>query len=237
MVLCQTCQRGVSTERKTDKGLASKASPLSNQFDLQGISWLSLTPSIQSSLGIMPTQLSTRPISYHDSEKDAVTTGQNYFPDTCKEVYERHWRGQIDRLLKDPDAHPMALLGVVACMELALLCKKGLPLNPNAAEPRLGTTQIITFYFPDERFPGSHLLAEKLTNGLKHNAFIRAGLSLLDTLDGKLIYKPIERKGGELWVAPTAFWTHVKCQIEEIYAQCDCPYDTSQAPKPSQRPE
>ena len=60
--------------------------------------------------------------AYHIAKEIVnMTTGRraasNYFPKTCREVYERHWRDQIERLLQNPNDHPAALLGMVACME------------------------------------------------------------------------------------------------------------------------
>ena len=49
---------------------------------------------------------------------------------------------------------------------------------------------------------------------------------MLDTLNGQYIPEPIEREGKLVWVAPTAFWNHVKPQIERIYAHHNRPYDT-----------
>lgn len=150
----------------------------------------------------------------------------NYFPKTCREVYERHWRDQIGRLLQDPDDHAVALLRMVACMELAFLCKKGLPLNPKKRSQYPSPKRIIEEFFPRKIYPGAPELGSKLTNGLKHNSFIRRGVGLLDTLNGQLIPEPIEREGKLVWVAPTAFWHHVKPQIEAIYTHHNCPYDT-----------
>ena len=149
-----------------------------------------------------------------------------YFPKTCREVYERHWRDQIGRLLKDPDDHAVALLSMVACMELAFLCKKGLPLNPKKRGQFPSPKRIIEEYFPKRTFPAAPELGGKLTNGLKHNSFIRRGVGLLDTLNGQFIPEPIEREGKLVWVAPTAFWHHIKPQIEMIYVHHNCPYDT-----------
>lgn len=150
----------------------------------------------------------------------------NYFPKTCREVYEHHWRQQIEFLLKRPNDHAVALLGMVACMELAFLCKKGLPLNPKRPSQYPRAKQIIEEFFPTKTFPDSSELGNKLTNGLKHNSFIRKGVGLLDTLNGQLISEPIEREGKLVWVAPSAFWRHLKPQIEAIYAHHNCPYDT-----------
>ncbi len=159
-----------------------------------------------------------------------MTTGRfaeaNYFPKTCREVYERHWRDQIGRLLKSPDDHAVALLSMVACMELAFLCKKGLPLNPKKRNQYPSPKNIIEEFFPKRMFPGAPELGSKLTNGLKHNSFIRRGVGLLDILNGQYIPEPIEREGKLVWVAPSAFWNHIKPQIEAIYAHHNCPYDT-----------
>ena len=161
-----------------------------------------------------------------------MTTGRraasNYFPKTCREVYERHWRDQIERLLERPDDHAAALLSMVACMELAFLCKKGLPLHPKNHSQFPRASRIIEEFFPKKTFPGAPELGSKLSNGLKHNSFIRRGLGLLDSLHGHPIPEPIEREGSLVWVAPTAFWNHIKPQIEAIYAQHNCPYDTFQ---------
>ena len=161
-----------------------------------------------------------------------MTTGRfaasNYFPKTCREVFERHWRDQIERLLQHPDDHAAALLSMVACMELAFLCKKRLPLHPKKRSQYPSPKHIIEEFFPKKIYPGAPELGSKLTNGLKHNSFIRRGVGLLDTLNGKLIPEPIEREGKLVWVAPTAFWKHIKPQIEAIYAQHNCPYDTFQ---------
>ena len=159
-----------------------------------------------------------------------MTTGRftesNYFPKTCREVYEQHWRDQIENLLMRPDDHAVAFLGMVACMELAFLCKKGLPLNPRKRSQYPSPKHIIEEFFPKKIYPGSPELGSKLTNGLKHNSFVRRGVGLLDTLNGQLIPEPIEREGKLVWVAPTAFWYHMKPQIEAIYAKHNCPYDT-----------
>ena len=159
-----------------------------------------------------------------------MTTGRfaeaNDFPKTCREVYELHWRDQIDNLLKRPDDHAAALLGMVACMELAYLCKMGLPLNPKTRRKSPRPARIIEAFFPKTKYPDAPELAGKLTNGLKHNSFIRKGLGLLDTLNGQFIPEPIEREGKLVWVAPTAFWRRLKPQIEAIYSRHNCPYDT-----------
>ncbi len=159
-----------------------------------------------------------------------MTTGRfaesNYFPRTCREVYELHWRDQIDNLLKRPDDHAVALLGMVACMELAFLCKKGLPLNPKRRSQYPSPKRIIEEFFPRNIFPDAPELSGRLTNGLKHNSFIRKGVGLLDMLNGQFIPEPIEREGNLVWVAPTAFWRRLKPQIEAIYAHHNCPYDT-----------
>lgn len=159
-----------------------------------------------------------------------MTTGRraasNYFPKTCREIYERHWRDQIDRLLQNPNDHPAALLGMVACMELAFLCKRGLALNPKKRSWRPRPQQIIEEFFPKKQFPGSSRLGDLFANGLKHNSFIRKGVGLLDTLNGQPIPEPIEREDKIVWVAPTAFWNHLKPQIEAIYAKHSCRYDT-----------
>ena len=161
-----------------------------------------------------------------------MTTGRfaeaNDFPKTCREVYELHWRDQIDNLLKRPDDHAVALLAMVACMELAFLCKRGLPLYPKQRRKRPRPTRIIEEFFPKTIYPDAHLLGSKLTNGLKHNSYIRKGVGLLDTLNGRFIPEPIEREGTLVWVAPTAFWRHLKPQIEAIYSHHNCPYDTLQ---------
>ena len=171
--------------------------------------------------------------TYHKSRNIVnMTTGRfaedNYFPKTCREVYERHWRDQIDRLLQHPDDHAAALLSMVACMELAFLCKKNLPLHPKKRSQYPNSKHIIEEFFPKKIYPGAPELGSKLTNGLKHNSFIRKGVGLLDTVSGQLIPEPIEREGKLVWVAPTAFWKHIKLQIEAIYAQHNCPYDTYQ---------
>ena len=156
-----------------------------------------------------------------------MTTGRRAaFPRTCREVYQRHWRDQIDRLLQDPDDHPAALLGMVACMELAFLCKKRLPLYPKEPRKRARAQRIIEEFFPKSQFPDSSQLSDLFANGLKHNSFVRKGVGLLDTLHGQRIPEPIEREGKIVWVAPTAFWNHLQPQIEAIYAQHNCRYDT-----------
>ncbi len=171
--------------------------------------------------------------SYHKSRQNVnMTTGRfaasNYFPKTCRAVFERHWKNQIERLLQHPDNHAAALLSMVACMELAFLCKKNLPLYPKKYNQYPRATRIIEEFFPKKTFPGAPELGGKLTNGLKHNSFIRRGVGLLDTLNGKFIPEPIEREGKLIWVAPTAFWKHIKPQIEAIYAKHNCPYETFQ---------
>ena len=86
-----------------------------------------------------------------------MTTGRlaeaNYFPRTCREVYELHWREQIENLLKRPDDHAVALLGMVACMELAFLCKMGLPLNPKKHSQYPRPKHIIEEFFPKRIYP------------------------------------------------------------------------------------
>ena len=148
------------------------------------------------------------------------------FPKTCREVYECYWRDQTENLLTSPEGHVIALLGMVACMELAFLCKKGLPLNPRKRSQYPSPKHILEEFFPKQDYPGASELASKLTNGLKRNSFIRRGVGLLDTLNGPPVPEPIEREGKLVWVAPTAFWRHIKPQIEAIYARHNCPYDT-----------
>ena len=111
-------------------------------------------------------------------------------------------------------------------MELAFLCKMGLPLHPKDRSKSPRPTRIIEEFFPKKAFPDAYVLGIKLTNGLKHNAFIRKGVGLMDTLNGQHIPEPIEKEGKLIWVAPTAFWNHLKPQFEAIYAQHNCPYDT-----------
>lgn len=111
-------------------------------------------------------------------------------------------------------------------MELAFLCKKGLPLNPKKGSQFPSAKRIIEEFFPKTMFPGAPELGSKLTNGLKHNSFIRRGVGLLDTLNGQFIPEPIEREGKLVWVAPTAFWHHIEPQIKAIYANRNCQYDT-----------
>ncbi len=151
-----------------------------------------------------------------------------YWPETCKEVYEKHWRGQIERLLITPDDHPFALLGMMACMELAFLCKSRLPLYPKDRKKQARPKQILDSFFPPEDFPHSERLAARLFNGLKHNAYVRRGVALEDTVGGnEYIEEPIRLCdcGQVVLIAPTAFWKHVKKQIEAIYAKCACNFD------------
>ena len=152
----------------------------------------------------------------------------NYFPKTCREVFERHWQNQIERLLQHPNDHPAALLSMIACMELAFLCKMNLPLFPKNRNLHPRATRIIEEFFPKRDFPEAPQLGSKLANGLKHNSFIRPGVGLLDKMDGQYIPEPIEREGKLVWVAPTAFWQHIKPQIAAIYKQNDCPYHAIQ---------
>ena len=179
----------------------------------------------------MPDLVSHPSLSYHRKRSVVkMTTGRfaesKPFPSTCREVYERYWRGQIERLLQDPDDHATALLGMVACMELAFLCKMSLPLHPKNSKNYSRPAHIIEEFFPKEIFPYARELGTKMTNGLKHNSYIRKGVGLLDTLNGLPIPEPIEKEDNLIWVAPTAFWNHIKPQIEEIYENHDRPYDT-----------
>ena len=159
-----------------------------------------------------------------------MTTGRfaesQDFPKTCREVYERHWREQIEKLLTHSNDHAIALLGMIACMELAFLCKKGLPLNPKKRGQYPRSTHVIEEFFPKKIYPDAPELGSKLANGLKHNSFVRKGVGLLDTLNGQFVPEPIERERNLVWVAPTAFWRHLQPQIEAIYAMHNCPYDT-----------
>ena len=165
--------------------------------------------------------------TYHKSRNIVnMTTGRfaedNYFPKTCREVYERHWRDQIDRLLQHPDDHAAALLSMVASWNWHFYVKRICRSKKRSQYPN--SKHIIEEFFPKKIYPGAPELGSKLTNGLKHNSFI--GVGLLDTVSGQLIPEPIEREGKLVWVAPTAFWKHIKLQIEAIYAQHNCPYDT-----------
>ncbi len=150
----------------------------------------------------------------------------SYWPKTCKEIFDRHWRGQIQCLLRNPNDHPVALLSMLACMDLALNCKVGNPLDrrprKSKQEKEINADSLLEYYFPTSGFPGSEKLADSLVNGLKHVAFIRPEIVLQDAKDGVLICKPIQVIGEKIHVAPTAFWQRVEAEIDKIYANKNC---------------
>lgn len=151
---------------------------------------------------------------------------KTYWPATCNEIFERHWRTQIEQRLVNPDDHPMALLGIIACMELAYCCKKALPLARTNEHRPPSSTQILKYYFPKNKFPGADSLGNALTNGLKHNAFIRPSIWLQDKDDeGSFIPEPIKQVNGKIKIAPTAFWNHVEKQISEIFSEKRYPFE------------
>lgn len=150
----------------------------------------------------------------------------SYWPATCNEIFERHWRKQIEQRLAKPDDHPMALLGIIACMELAYCCKKTLPLVPPKGQRPPSSTEIVKYYFPINEFPGADSLGNEITNGLKHNAFVRSRIWLQDTDEnGAFIPVPIKKVGNRIKIAPTAFWRHVEKQISEIFSEKKHPFE------------
>ena len=160
----------------------------------------------------------------------------SYWPETCKEIFERHWRCQIQTLLRYPDDHPAALLGMFACMDLALTCKKGNPFVNPTREQQNTADELVRCFFPPDKFPYSEKLAKELVNGLKHVAFVRPCIGLQDTWNGvDHVAEPIRKEGNYIMIAPTAFWNHVKAEIDRIYAEKDCSFpreDESEECKP-----
>lgn len=148
-----------------------------------------------------------------------------YWPCTCNEIFDRHWRVQIRTLLLHPDNHPAALLCMFACMDLAFACKKGFRLAGKKLGGQYNVECLVKYYFPPCLFPDSKNLAQRLINGLKHAAFVRPGIGLRDSWDGEdRILEPIRRDGENIVIAPTAFWHHVEAQIDEIFSERVYPF-------------
>lgn len=149
----------------------------------------------------------------------------SYWPESCNELYYRHWRTQIQSLLLHPDNHLAALLSMFACMDLALSCKKGYPLDSPKGIERNTASDLLVHFFPPPEFPLSQELANRLINGLKHVAFVRPGIALQDTCRGMArIYEPIRKEGEEIVIAPTAFWQHVETEIDRIFSEKKYPF-------------
>lgn len=146
-----------------------------------------------------------------------------YEPASYVEVYQRHWAGQIYSLLQHPDNHPIALMSMFSCMEMAMRVEQG---TQHDSRNRIFASKMMMFYFGEsEKYQKlaelfGKKLGDNMFHAIKHTGFLRQGIYLWDSPlpdgEGKPVRDPMYLHDGKLIVAPTAFWHFVSRKIERI---------------------
>ena len=151
------------------------------------------------------------------------------------------WRTQIQVLMSgSPDNHVAALMLMFPCMDrVYTLCNPD-NMSGDPKDWRGYTPKMLKYFFEkppevkeEEYNKAIKVASNDLVNALKHDAFIREGVVLKDTVhqmeNGSVVYPyipyPISFADGKARIAPTAFWNTVRDRIDKFYLRGVSPSD------------
>ncbi len=139
---------------------------------------------------------------------------------TAKDLWERSYRPQIDRLIRSgTENHIAALVLMMPCMEMVYKLKTGKKMN---------WIETLKMFFPADGFDHHTYksLANLIRNGFVHDGFTKGdvGISSADHAlekysDGQQVFVGTRSETGRfnLLIVPAYFWARVRDKIDSFY--------------------
>lgn len=140
---------------------------------------------------------------------------------TAKDMWERHYRSQIDRLISaGPENHIAALVLMMPCMEMVYKLKTG--------RRKQNWTEIMKMFFPTSGFSETtyHQLRNFVRNGFAHEGFTRGYVGISSAnhrpeeySDSQQVFQGFRSEDGRfhLLIIPAFFWARVRDKIDSFY--------------------
>ena len=140
---------------------------------------------------------------------------------TAKDMWERRYRSQIDRLIRaGPENHIAALVLMMPCMEMVYRLKTGLP--------KQNWSETMKMFFPACGFSDAtyRQLRDFVRNGFAHEGFTKGYVGISSAhhtpeeySDSQQVFLGMRSETGQfnLLIIPAFFWERVKNKIDSFY--------------------